>query len=69
MKSEWARLLIDRYLHLVELLNLMPPNRPSVHELALSIITRIANNSEENKLAMVEAWVLESITKYLTIGP
>ncbi|XP_058097491.1 protein CELLULOSE SYNTHASE INTERACTIVE 3 isoform X2 [Magnolia sinica] len=53
---------------LVDLLRPMP-DRPGAPPIAVSLLTRIAEGNEANKLVMAEAGALDSLTKYLSLGP
>ncbi|XP_077249963.1 binding protein [Tasmannia lanceolata] len=53
---------------LVDLLKPIP-DRPGAPFLALGLLTQLAKDSPSNKLVMVEAGVLEALTKYLSLGP
>ncbi|KAL5982070.1 Interactor with COP9 signalosome (CSN) complex [Asimina triloba] len=53
---------------LVDLLKPIP-DRPGAPFLALRFLTQLASGSPSNKLVMVEAGVLEALTKYLSLGP
>ncbi|KAG0477945.1 hypothetical protein HPP92_012664 [Vanilla planifolia] len=53
---------------LVDLLKPMP-DRPGAPYLALRLLTQLAVDCPPNKIFMVEAGVLEGLTKYLSLGP
>ncbi|KAK9134340.1 hypothetical protein Syun_013670 [Stephania yunnanensis] len=53
---------------LVDLLKPIP-DRPRAPFLALGILNHLARDSSTNKIVMVEAGVLEALTKYLSLGP
>lgn len=53
---------------LVDLLKPMP-DRPGAPLIAVRLLTRIADDSDTNKLMMAEAGALEVLTKYLSLGP
>lgn len=53
---------------LVDLLRPMP-DRPGAPSVAVDLLTRIASESDSNKLIMAEAGALDALTKYLSLGP
>ncbi|XP_010939610.2 protein CELLULOSE SYNTHASE INTERACTIVE 1 [Elaeis guineensis] len=53
---------------LVDLLKPIP-DRPGAPFLALGLLNQLAVDCPANKLVMVEAGVLEALTKYLSLGP
>ncbi|XP_042411508.1 protein CELLULOSE SYNTHASE INTERACTIVE 3 isoform X1 [Zingiber officinale] len=53
---------------LVDLLRPMP-DRPGAPPIAIHLLTKIAEGSKTNKLAIAEAGALESLTKYLSLSP
>ncbi|XP_058089921.1 protein CELLULOSE SYNTHASE INTERACTIVE 3-like [Magnolia sinica] len=53
---------------LVDLLRPMP-DKPGAPPIAVRLLTRIAEGSDTNKLAMAEAGALDALTKYLSLSP
>ncbi|KAL5982783.1 Protein CELLULOSE SYNTHASE INTERACTIVE 3 [Asimina triloba] len=53
---------------LVDLLRPMP-DRPGAPPIAVKLLTQIAEGNDANKLVMAEAGALDSLTKYLSLGP
>ncbi|KAF9608979.1 hypothetical protein IFM89_012318 [Coptis chinensis] len=53
---------------LVDILRPMP-DRPGAPPIAVRLLTRIADGSDVNKLAMAEAGALDALTKYLSLSP
>lgn len=53
---------------LVDLLRPMP-DRPGAPQIAVHLLTHIADGSDTNKLIMAEAGALDALTKYLSLSP
>lgn len=53
---------------LVDLLRPMP-DRPGAPQTAVCLLSRIADGSDVNKMAMAEAGALDALTKYLSLSP
>ncbi|OVA07391.1 C2 calcium-dependent membrane targeting [Macleaya cordata] len=53
---------------LVDLLRPMP-DRPGAPPIAISLLTRIADGNDVNKLAIAEAGALDALPKYLSLSP
>ncbi|XP_077214224.1 CELLULOSE SYNTHASE INTERACTIVE 3 [Tasmannia lanceolata] len=53
---------------LVDLLRPMP-DKPGAPPIAVHLLSRIADGSDANKLAMAEAGALDALTKYLSLSP
>ncbi|KAJ3671644.1 hypothetical protein LUZ60_007723 [Juncus effusus] len=45
------------------------PDRPGAPLIALELLTRLAESSDQNKITMAESGVLDSLTKYLSLSP